>query len=842
MLNGEQIAYIETLKSQYPDLRESDIIETLKNAGWSPEEIADAIKQYQSSQKNSSAQREDTKITHDVSSTQVTPSTTTTHESTAPIPTQTVPTSQNNEETRQENTQKEIIHIKEESTLIKLEREESHFSIKKALVLLLVILGLGGVSAGAYYLITNGFFKKTNHELTADNIFSYSIERLAGIETAQYHASLTISTNKRTTGALSYPNESVLSENERDKYLRDQDRFRDIAKIQDLLAESRMGDDFSYTKPYPTTLLNAGITQKDPLGTPYVYERSSDGSTYALIVTFETTDAVVALKGSTFSFSDDTDNRIQGTKVTFTENDYVSKFTFDGTEQGARIFGLFDLHEIESFIPQNFKAHIESRGTVDTSTEEPLNGIFGFGGDLTLGDASFALDAEVLKNNSDYYAIIHKIPAFFGTYSTLRDTWIHITEDDVNTYDYGNYIGDFLKTDTKEIGEQQEAFRKQLPTLIALLDSYKLLILTHEESVILPEGAHTKYSFSIASEKLLAFFEEAVTTFENEKYPIISDNETLRLYLSGAEAEETLTYIKNNVEVFLYLDQKGFPTRVDMELRYVPSASAQHLLDHQIDTTFSLVLSNINEEVQISIPERTQSLDEVVSRITGKSKTEILIERQETNIQNIRYALDMYAEWTGSYPATLTDLTKNRSELPEQGYTSNADIYGYEQFDGLPSLSTAEKTGVFLKKIPHDVFVKAPYSYTSRMNGSDYELGYTIQLPPFNVDVDPALYFTTDAYDGEFLYTDFDAEPILVPRFTEGKNIATKNVFSQALTETLNSDIDNASDGLEKRIGTDPKKSDTDGDSYSDSEELLDGSNPLGPGRLKGSMYRGELY
>ena len=127
MLNGEQIAYIETLKSQYPDLRESDIIETLKNAGWSPEEIADAIKQYQSSQKNSSAQREDTKITHDVSSTQVTPSTTTTHESTAPIPTQTVPTSQNNEETRQENTQKEIIHIKEESTLIKLEREESHF-------------------------------------------------------------------------------------------------------------------------------------------------------------------------------------------------------------------------------------------------------------------------------------------------------------------------------------------------------------------------------------------------------------------------------------------------------------------------------------------------------------------------------------------------------------------------------------------------------------------------------------------------------------------------------------------------------------------------------------------
>ncbi len=52
----------------------------------------------------------------------------------------------------------------------------------------------------------------------------------------------------------------------------------------------------------------------------------------------------------------------------------------------------------------------------------------------------------------------------------------------------------------------------------------------------------------------------------------------------------------------------------------------------------------------------------------------------------------------------------------------------------------------------------------------------------------------------------------------------------------IDSDEDSLSDDTEKRIGTDPFNGDTDGDGYSDSEEIKNGYNPLGEGDLKKEM------
>ncbi len=51
MLNGEQIAYIETLRKDYPNLNESTLRETLLGASWSEEEITDAIARYKGGEK-----------------------------------------------------------------------------------------------------------------------------------------------------------------------------------------------------------------------------------------------------------------------------------------------------------------------------------------------------------------------------------------------------------------------------------------------------------------------------------------------------------------------------------------------------------------------------------------------------------------------------------------------------------------------------------------------------------------------------------------------------------------------------------------------------------------------
>ena len=52
----------------------------------------------------------------------------------------------------------------------------------------------------------------------------------------------------------------------------------------------------------------------------------------------------------------------------------------------------------------------------------------------------------------------------------------------------------------------------------------------------------------------------------------------------------------------------------------------------------------------------------------------------------------------------------------------------------------------------------------------------------------------------------------------------------------IDSDLDGLPDDLEKRIGTDPNKADTDGDGYKDGEEVKNGYNPLGDGSLKNEL------
>lgn len=54
-----------------------------------------------------------------------------------------------------------------------------------------------------------------------------------------------------------------------------------------------------------------------------------------------------------------------------------------------------------------------------------------------------------------------------------------------------------------------------------------------------------------------------------------------------------------------------------------------------------------------------------------------------------------------------------------------------------------------------------------------------------------------------------------------------------AVSITVDSDGDTIPDAVETYIGTDPAKADTDDDGYNDGEEIKNGYNPFGPGKLK---------
>ena len=62
----------------------------------------------------------------------------------------------------------------------------------------------------------------------------------------------------------------------------------------------------------------------------------------------------------------------------------------------------------------------------------------------------------------------------------------------------------------------------------------------------------------------------------------------------------------------------------------------------------------------------------------------------------------------------------------------------------------------------------------------------------------------------------------------EGQNMICK----EELLLVDDPDFDDLDSGQEALYGTDPYKADTDGDGYSDSQEISSGYNPLGAGKL----------
>jgi len=79
--------------------------------------------------------------------------------------------------------------------------------------------------------------------------------------------------------------------------------------------------------------------------------------------------------------------------------------------------------------------------------------------------------------------------------------------------------------------------------------------------------------------------------------------------------------------------------------------------------------------------------------------------------------------------------------------------------------------------------------------------------------------------------TELINEPTVVNPNTEITPVESTGTV--AVDITIDTDGDTIPDAVETYIGTDPTKADTDGDGYNDGEEIKNGYNPFGPGKLK---------
>jgi type II secretory pathway pseudopilin PulG len=793
MLNPAQAEYINKLREDEPGIEESVFREMFKDAGWPDFEIDEAISRYRG----------------DFAAV-----------SQPPIPSSTP----------------SVVETIVDSTIVTEPK-----SFKKVIILVVALLSICAL-AGATYFLVGKYSKPAMVELTDETLLTHLYEKMSSIEKVSYDATFSLGIEEREEGALAFSDLTPVDPEVLAKYQRDYDRIRYVQKIKDTLEKIRPRfNSTPVTTLYPKTLEEVGLVSTDPLGEPYTYTRSSDGTAYTLEVTMETIEAYQAMNYSSYSYdSFDTETAAATTntkKVTLNQDSYINSYSFDGKPAQPKLFGFFALDEIESIIPNNLFASFSFGGSIDNETDKPADARMHLAGEVSLGDANFAVDLEGIKKNDKYFGIVNKIPTIFSMFSQLRGKWVGLTENDLRNYGYGEIYDEFIPSGENERQQKMDEARATSNKLLQVATKHKVVSISAGPEVeMIGEEKLNKYSLKLNKDSLVPFVEEAVLVLKEVDDDInVNEVEELVAYLKSEDFDRSFAYLSDNVTFNIWFDEEGYPVKMEQKVRYVPSEEAPALKGKQIKLTFTLVLSGINQKLEVKEPEEYMTFDELMVELTGKTLEEVKIENQQKNITAIRNALREYVTWTGTYPTTLEDLLKKRKDVTKNTPTTTSltfdrsynSSYGYDNsyMDELP----------FIGQLPSDVYSNVAYEYTA--SGDDYKLTYTINLVPYTTEKDPSNYYFADYgyswYEDENGYgSTRNEDKVLSPKFVDGLNIATKDVLSQASNDTKDQDGDKLADTLEVILGTDPKIADTDKDGFTDYEEITTGSNPNGPGKL----------
>jgi Bacterial TSP3 repeat len=714
-------------------------------------------------------------------------------------------------------------------------------SFKKVIIAGVALLGVFSLAGAAYFLIEK-YANMGMVELTDETLLNHLYEKFSSIEKVNYNATFSLGIGEREEGAVAFSDLAPADPEVLAKYQRDYDRIRYIQKINSTLngIRPRFGSK-PITALYPKTLGEVGLVSTDPLGGTYLYKRGADGTTYTLEVTLETIEAYETLNRSTKLYGDmsDTEDKVDTTTtrtIILNQDSYVNTYGFDGKPAQPKLFGFLALEDIESFIPNNIFASFTFGGSIDNETDKPADAKGHFAGEVSLGDANFAIDLEGIKKDDMYFGIVNKIPTFFSMFSQLRGKWVGFTETDLRNYGYGEIYDDFIPSTENERKQKIDEAKAAMQKLLLVATKHRVVSISTGPVVEMDgEEKLTRYSLKLNKDSIVPFVEEAAIVLKEVDDEFSTEAvEEMVTYLKSEDFDRSFAYLSDNVTFNIWFNGKGYPVKMEQKVRYVPSEAAPALKGKQINTTFTLELSGINQKLEVEEPKEFMTFNELMVEVTGKTLEEIKMENQQKNISAIRGGLNSYKEWTGSYPANLEELLKKRKEITKKVDNSKNALddryynYGNNIYNERP----------FIKQLPGDVYTGAAYEYTG--SGADYKLTYNINLVPYTAEKNPSnYYYRNNGYDS-YSFSDYGYEDgsqskvskVLTPRFVEGINVATKDALSQANQNSKDTDGDNLADTLEAILGTNPKVADTDKDGFTDYEEITSGSNPVGPGKL----------
>jgi hypothetical protein len=514
------------------------------------------------------------------------------------------------------------------------------------------------------------------------------------------------------TSAVTGRRSNQLSYSRNEQYQNDYDRSRAIQSIMTAIrfvyrTQSLPSNLKTIANAYNAQLAGSSLSRVSILdpktNEPYGYKVTSNG--FEITVTFETSDAIAAARrGYSYDASTTT---IEGKTVTF-KGRPDSYFSFYLSPEPPKPF-LVQIGEDLRFLPADFSIKGGVKGTV--SFGDSSKWAFNLNGQGDFGDLSYALDIDALKNNTDYYVRISKIPSILlSTISNLKGQWIHIDATaPTSTERYGSSLSYYanyfpqLESDYRKNREKMQAFYGKA---LSIANDVGLI-----EFKNAPKSDHVdgrlvyRYDVTLKKDAILPFYQKLSDEIKKDSdlsYSTFFNDEGMVEYLQSDEFSQVYDYVNKYMSVTLWVDPQGRLAQSDFLFKGIPPDTAVQLKDKQIDVLLRLVMSNFNQGVHIDVPKETKEISEL----------------QDDYSQN----LNNYAP--GSTDAVKSYLTEARSAAYSWDY---AHPEGGTTFG---PASCSQKTGtVFETSTVYDKIAKAAGGDASNARCAASGKAYAISAP-----------------------------------------------------------------------------------------------------------------
>ena len=131
-----------------------------------------------------------------------------------------------------------------------------------------------------------------------------------------------------------------------------------------------------------------------------------------------------------------------------------------------------------------------------------------------------------------------------------------------------------------------------------------------------------RYDIKINKSAIVQFYKRLINeTSVSKLNPLAMADVGYLEYLQGPAFNESFDYYDKNTSLTFWVDSQGFPAIVSYNIRIVPSDVATQLKDKQLNLIFKLVLSNINEPVDIQEPSNSKSIQDLIKQSSSNVPT-----------------------------------------------------------------------------------------------------------------------------------------------------------------------------------------------------------------------------